>query len=87
MSHASAADIELAAEAEAGSERSPGYWEGVWRRIARDPVTLICLTILALILLAAIFAPFIAPHDPVHGSAAPARKEKRTVVGRGRHRR
>lgn len=34
------------------------------RRLRRDPVTLFCLTVLTLIVLAAIFAPLVAPHDP-----------------------
>jgi peptide/nickel transport system permease protein len=41
-----------------------GYWRSVARRLARDPVTLICAVVLLLILLAAIFAPWVAPLDP-----------------------
>lgn len=40
------------------------YWAGVRRRILRDKVTLICGAILLMIVLAAIFAPLVAPHDP-----------------------
>jgi peptide/nickel transport system permease protein len=43
---------------------SRGYWRSVGRRLRRDPVTLTCAAVLALIVLAAIFAPLIAPHDP-----------------------
>ena len=43
---------------------SRGYWKSVGRRLGRDPVTLICAAILILIVLAAIFAPLIAPADP-----------------------
>jgi ABC-type antimicrobial peptide transport system permease subunit len=45
-------------------DKPPGYWITVARRIRRDPVTLFCLVVLSLIVLAAIFAPFVAPHDP-----------------------
>lgn len=56
----------LAAGAPARGRRpvSRSFWRSVGHRIRRDPVTLICLSILALIALAAIFAPWIAPHDP-----------------------
>ena len=47
--------------------RSPGYWVTVWRRFRRDPVAVIAaLMVLALILMA-IFAPWLAPHDPFQG--------------------
>ena len=41
-----------------------GYWGRVWRQVSRDPVTIACATILILIILAAIFAPYVAPFDP-----------------------
>src|ERR1051326_5687863 len=41
-----------------------GYWVAVRRRLARDPVAVTCACILMLIVLAAIFAPLIAPADP-----------------------
>ncbi|MGI3777299.1 MAG: ABC transporter permease [Janthinobacterium lividum] len=47
---------------------SPGYWAGVRRRLGRDPATLACLAILALMLLAIVFAGVIAPDDPYHGT-------------------
>ena len=42
---------------------SRSFWRSVCRRVARDPITMICLAILAAIALAAIFAPWISPHD------------------------
>lgn len=45
-------------------DKPPGYWTTVVRRLRRDPVTLICLAVLTLIVLAAVFAPLVAPHDP-----------------------
>lgn len=47
--------------------RSPGYWSTVWSRFRRDPVALLALAVILLLLLAAIFAPLIAPHDPYKG--------------------
>jgi peptide/nickel transport system permease protein len=47
---------------------SRGYWASVLRRLARDKVAMACLAVLVLILLAAIFAPLIAPGDPYRGS-------------------
>lgn len=41
-----------------------GYWVNVRQRLARDPITLTCLTIVVLIVMAAIFAPLLAPYDP-----------------------
>jgi peptide/nickel transport system permease protein len=45
-----------------------GYWVAVRRRLARDPVAVTCACILILIVLAAIFAPLIAPADPTKTS-------------------
>jgi peptide/nickel transport system permease protein len=44
--------------------RVRGYWSKVAQRVRRDPVALVCLVILLAIILAAIFAPWIAPDDP-----------------------
>jgi peptide/nickel transport system permease protein len=41
-----------------------GYWSNVFQRLRRDPITIVCATIVAIIVLAAIFAPWVAPHDP-----------------------
>ena len=50
--------------------RGRGYWSGVTRRLKRDPVTLFCAAVLLLLLLAIVFAPFVAPFDPYQGSMA-----------------
>jgi peptide/nickel transport system permease protein len=47
---------------------SRGYWAGVGRRLLRDKVALVAGAILLLIVLAAVFAPWIAPADPYKGS-------------------
>ena len=44
--------------------RSAGYWGGVRRRLATDPVTIGCALVLLTILAAAIFAPYITANDP-----------------------
>jgi peptide/nickel transport system permease protein len=54
------ADLELASS-------SPGYWHRVWGRVRRDPVALVTMLIIAAIVGAAIFAPWIAPYDPYKG--------------------
>ena len=50
-------------------ERSPGYWVTVWRRFRRDPVAVIAAMVVLGLILMAIFAPWLAPHDPSHGMA------------------
>jgi peptide/nickel transport system permease protein len=47
---------------------SAGYWAGVLRRLARDPVAMVAAAVLAALLLAAIFAPLVAPADPYKGA-------------------
>lgn len=47
---------------------TPGYWAGVARRFTRDRLALICLVILAALVLAAIFAPYLGLADPYKAS-------------------
>jgi peptide/nickel transport system permease protein len=63
-----AAEAELAVQARQAPVRSQGYWAGVFKRLRRDPVTIACAAILLLMLLAIVFAPLLAPHDPYQGS-------------------
>lgn len=49
-------------------EKTRGYWSSVGRRLTRDPVSMACATVLALIVLAAIFAPYLGLADPYQGS-------------------
>lgn len=48
--------------------QSPGYWAGVWQRLRRDPASILCMIVLSVIVLGAVLAPWIAPHDPTLGS-------------------
>jgi len=47
---------------------SRGYWGNVLHKLVRDPVAMAALAILLIIVLAAIFAPWIAPADPFKGN-------------------
>ncbi|MFN4310414.1 MAG: ABC transporter permease [Ferrovibrio sp.] len=47
---------------------SEGYWRGVARRLGRDPVAMVALAIIVGLVLMAIFAPYLAPADPIKGS-------------------
>jgi peptide/nickel transport system permease protein len=49
-------------------EKTRGYWGTVGRRLMRDPVSVACASVLLLIALAAIFAPFLGLADPYQGS-------------------
>jgi peptide/nickel transport system permease protein len=64
----SAATAELAIQAKTAVARSEGYWAGVWKRLKRDPVTIFCASVLFVMFMVIVFAPFIAPHDPFQGS-------------------
>jgi peptide/nickel transport system permease protein len=48
--------------------RTRGYWAGVLRRLLRDPVSVACAAIILLIVLAAVFAPWLGLADPYQGS-------------------
>ncbi|HLH95616.1 MAG TPA: ABC transporter permease [Xanthobacteraceae bacterium] len=45
-----------------------GYWPGVVGRLGRDPVVVAAAVVIFAIVLAAIFAPWLAPSDPYRGS-------------------
>jgi peptide/nickel transport system permease protein len=45
-----------------------GYWGSVWSRLMQDKVAMFALAVIVLIILAAIFAPYVAPADPFKGS-------------------
>ena len=45
-----------------------GYWAGVGRRLLRDPVAVAAAIVILAIVLAAVFAPWVAPADPYRAS-------------------
>jgi peptide/nickel transport system permease protein len=59
-------------EQAAPATRVRGYWQSVAYRLRHDPVTLAFGAVVLLIVLAAIFAPWVAPFDPY----------KESIVGR-----
>jgi peptide/nickel transport system permease protein len=64
----SAAQAELLIQAKGAKTRHPGYWTGVLRRLSRDKMTMVCLSILLLMLLAIVFASVVSPFDPYQTS-------------------
>ena len=63
---ATAADLPNGMIAEEPGRAS--YWREVSRRLLRDRLTMICLSVLGLIILAMIFAPLLTSYDPLQGS-------------------
>jgi peptide/nickel transport system permease protein len=49
-------------------EKARGYWGTVFRRLSRDPVSVTCATIIAIVALAALLAPYLHLADPYQGS-------------------
>ena len=49
-------------------ERSPGYWTSVFRRFRRDPVALFAAGVVAVLVLMALFGPWLTPADPYKSS-------------------
>src|SRR6185295_8721711 len=49
-------------------DKARGYWANVFRRLARDPVSITCAAIILLIALAAILAPYLGLANPYTGS-------------------
>ena len=64
----SAVTAEIGASVVVPVAKSPGFWSNVLRRLSRDPVAMIALAIIVILVLIAIFAPYIAPYDPSKGS-------------------
>ncbi|RPH42358.1 MAG: ABC transporter permease [Burkholderiales bacterium] len=49
-------------------ERSPGYWSSVFRRFRRDPVALFAAAVVGVLVLMALFGPWLTPADPYKSS-------------------
>ena len=67
--------------------RVRGYWQSVGYRLRHDPVTLCFGAVVLLIVLAAIFAPLLAPFDPYKESVVAAAEAVRLARPSARHRR
>ena len=52
----------------AAVEKTRGYWGTVFRRLSGDPVSVACASVILLIALAAILAPYLHLADPYQGS-------------------
>jgi peptide/nickel transport system permease protein len=61
-------DIRADAPTLPAQRASAGYWASVLRRVARDPVAMAAAAVLLTIVLAAVFAPWVAPADPYKGA-------------------
>jgi peptide/nickel transport system permease protein len=61
-------DIDLDVSRLPAPQIAGGYWSGVGRRLLRDPVAVAAAAVILTIVLAAIFAPWVAPADPYRGS-------------------
>src|SRR5580765_2962680 len=62
--------LDIFDEQAAPATRVRGYWQSVLYRLRHDPVTLVFAAIVLLIVLAAIFAPYLVPFDPYKESSA-----------------
>ncbi len=54
--------------------REAGPWQRAWRRLRRRRGALVGLAVVLLFIVLAVFAPWIAPHDPIAASWAAIRK-------------
>jgi len=61
-------DIRIDAPAAVPLRAGRGYWASVLQRLLRDPVAVAAGCVILTIVLAAIFAPWIAPGDPYKGA-------------------
>jgi peptide/nickel transport system permease protein len=52
---------------EVGLEAPTGLWRDAWSRLRRNPGAIVGMCLVGLFVLVAIFAPLIAPEDPVEG--------------------
>ncbi len=60
--------VALRTEAGVGVNAPMSYWRTVAWRLSRDRATLVAGTLLLLVVLSAVLAPWISPHDPNAGS-------------------
>src|SRR5258705_10450515 len=61
-------DIRIDTVAPLPARASRGYWGSVLRRLMRDRVAMVAAGVILTIVLAAVFAPWVAPGDPYRGA-------------------
>ena len=64
----------LVSPVKASPARASGPWSRAWRRLRRRRGALVGLAVVLLFIALALFAPWIAPHDPIAASWAAIRK-------------
>lgn len=70
MTDIPAGSVPVTATQVAPATKVRGYWGNVWNKLRYDPVTLFCMALILIIILSAIFAPWLAPMDPEKSSMA-----------------
>ena len=65
MSDGSVLALPSAEAALARARRGRGYWKSVWARLREDKITIAVIVVLVAIILSAVLAPLLTPHDPL----------------------
>ncbi len=68
MSNGTALTLPAAETALARARGGRGYWRNVWIRLREDRITIVVSLVLIAIILSAVCAPFLTPHDPLKTS-------------------
>ena len=68
MSDGSVLALPSAEAALARARRGRGYWKSVWARLREDKITIAVIVVLVAIILSAVLAPLLTPHDPLKTS-------------------
>jgi peptide/nickel transport system permease protein len=70
MTDIPAGSLPLDTSQSAPASKVRGYWGSVWNRLRYDYITLFCMGLIILIVLLALFSPWLAPMDPEKSSMA-----------------
>ena len=68
MSNGTVLTLSSAEAALARARRGRGYWRNVWARLREDKITITVIVVLVAIILSAVLAPLLTPHDPLRTS-------------------
>jgi peptide/nickel transport system permease protein len=74
-----------AARPHAGGRRDRGYWGEAWHHLRRDPTAMFGLVLVAILVFCALFAPLVAPHDPLFQNADGLTQDGRPLGASGRY--